>query len=308
MLASSRDQLGEQMQIHELTRPRRVNEGFLGGAAAALGGIAKQVGKQAINKAVGGDVTSQDGPAQSREQGFKSMVNSPAAKTLATSMQAAWAETVRNFLTNAKDSMGNPATSVRGVSTPSTEALKTELRTLVNKMIGGSQSSAFDYSNMANNIGDPVAKAGIQEIIARINEYTESIFKATVLGIDPKNLSNDWLKLVGDGILPAQNARAYDSKSGSVITMSPAATKIADSLRLDDGDIVKIRQAISNPGGDRVAATILNKTTPATIASPLIKQFGQQTKLTDTELTSMLAMARDAANDAAFKEIFGLRA
>ena len=90
--------------------------------------------------------------------------------------------------------------------------------------------------------------------------------------------------------------------------MSPAATKIADSLRLDDGDIVKIRQAISNPGGDQVATAILNKTTPATIASPLIKQFGQNTKLTDAELTSMLALARDAANDAAFKEIFGLRA
>ena len=295
------------MQIYELTRPRRVNEGFLGGAAAALGGIAKQVGKQAINKAVGGDVTSQAGPAQSREQGFQSMVNSPAAKTLATSMQAAWAETVRNFLANSKDSMGNPPASVRTISSPSIEALKTELRALVNKMIGG-QSSAFDYSNMANNIGDPVAKAGTQEIISRINEYIESIFDATVQGVDPKTMSNSWLKLVGDGILPAQNVRAYDSRSGSVITMSPGATKIADSLRLDDGDIVKIRQAISNPGGDRIAVAILDKRTPATLASPLIKQFGQQTKLTDTELTSLLALAQDAANDASFKEIFGLRA
>ena len=295
------------MQIHELTRPRKVNEALLGAVGAALGGIAKQVGKQAINKAVGGDVTSQDGPAQSREQGFQSMVNSPAAKTLATSMQAAWAETVRNFLANSKDSMGNPPASVKTITTPSTDALKTELRALVNKMIGG-QRAGFDYSNMANNISDPVAKAGSQEIISRINEYIESIFDATVQGVDPKTMSNSWIKLVGDGILPAQNVGAYDSRAGSVITMSPAATKLADSLRLDDGDIVKIRQAIGNPGGDQVATAILDKKTPATTASPLIKQFGQQTKLTDTELTSLLGLAQNAANDAAFKEIFGLRA
>ena len=284
------------MQIHELTRPRKIKEGF----GSALAG-------QLMTKALGVNPLDQSGPTQSREQGFASLVNSPAAKTLATTMQTAWAQTVKNFLANAKDSMGNPATSVRGVSTPSTEALKNELRALINKMIGG-RTSGFDYSNMANTVGDPVAKAGIQEISSRINEYTESIFKATVQGVDPKTMSNSWIKLVGDGILPAQNARAYDSKSSGVITMSPGATKLANSLRLDDGDIVKIRQVITSPGGNQYAATILNKKTPATIASPLIKQFGQKTKLTDTELTSMIALAQDAANDASFKEIFGLRA
>jgi hypothetical protein len=79
-------------------------------------------------------------------------------------------------------------------------------------------------------------------------------------------------------------------------------------LKLDDGDIVKIRQAIKNPGGAVKAAAILDKKTPATTASPMIKQFGEATKLTDTELTSMLALAQDPANDAAFKEMFGLTA
>lgn len=190
------------MQIHELTRPRKVNEGF----ASALG-------SQLMNKAFGGvDVMSNTGPSQSREQGFASMVNSPEAKTLATTMQAAWAQTVKNFLANAKDSMGNPATSVKVVTQPSTDALKNELRVLVNKMIGG-RNAGFDYANMASNVGDEVAKQGIQEVIARINEYTESIFKATVLGIDPKNLSDDWIQLVGDGVLPAQNALAYDRRT-----------------------------------------------------------------------------------------------
>ncbi len=189
------------MQIHELTRPRKVNEGF--GSALA---------NQMISKALGGvNPLDQSGPAQSREQGFASMVNSPAAKTLATTMQAAWAQTVKNFLANAKDSMGNPATSVKGVTQPSVEALETELRVLINKMIaGGRQGAGFDYANMANRIEDPVAKAGIQEIVARINEYTQAIYKATVQGVDPKALANDWIRLVGDGILPAQNAMAYD--------------------------------------------------------------------------------------------------
>lgn len=186
------------MQIHELTR-RKTTEGF----ASALG-------SQLMSKALGGtDVLDKSGPRQSRETGFTSMVNSPEAKTLATTMQAAWAQTVKNFLANAKDSMGNPATSVKGVTQPSVDALKNELRVLVNKMIGG-RNAGFDYASMANNVGDEVAKQGIQEVIARINEYTEAIFKSTVQGIDPKVLANEWIKLVGDGVLPAQNALAYD--------------------------------------------------------------------------------------------------
>lgn len=192
------------MQIHELTR-RKTNEGF----ASALG-------SQLMNKAFGGvDVMDKSGPAQSREQGFASMVNSPAAKTLATTMQAAWAQTVKNFLMNSRDSAGNPATSLKNVTQPSLDSLEPELRTLVNKMIGGAQGAGFDYSTMANNIEDPVTKAGIQEVIARINEYTQAIYKATVQGVDPKALANDWIKLVGDGILPAQNAVAYDRKGAT---------------------------------------------------------------------------------------------
>lgn len=187
------------MQIHELTR-RKTNEGF--GSALA---------NQMISKALGGtNPLDQSGPAQSREQGFASMVNSPAAKTLATTMQAAWAQTVKNFLANAKDSQGNPATSLQGVTQPSVEALKNELHLLINRMIGGQRRGNIEYTTLANNVGDPVAKQGVQEVVARINEYLETIYKATVEGVDPKALTNDWIKLVGDGILPAQNAMAYD--------------------------------------------------------------------------------------------------
>ena len=204
MLESSRVQLGEQMQIHELTR-RKTNEGFFNALA-----------NQAISKALGGaDVTSKNGPAQSREQGFKSMVNSPEAKTLATTMQAAWQQTVHNFLMNSKDAAGNPATSLKNVTQPSVDSLLPELQALVNKMIGGRYGASFNYQNMASNITDPVTKAGIQEVVSRINEYIQAIYKATVEGVDPKSLTDSWLKLVGDGVLPGQNAVAYDTRRGT---------------------------------------------------------------------------------------------
>lgn len=286
------------MQIHELTRPRKVNEGFFNALA-----------NKAISTALGGaDVMDKSGPAQSREQGFQSMVNSPAAKTLATTMQAAWAQTVKNFLMNSKDSAGNPATSLKYVTQPSVQSLLPELEALVNKMIGAKYGAGFNYRNLANNVEDPVAKAGIQEVIARITEYTQAIYKATVEGVDPKALADDWVKLVGDGILPAQNSMAYDKNSSSAIIMSSEAEQLASKLKLDDGDIMKIRQVIKAPGGNQYATVILNKKTPATVDTPLVRRFGQQTKLTDTELASLVALAQDAANDAAFKEIFGLRA
>lgn len=204
MLESSRVQLGEQMQIHELTR-RKTNEGFFNALA-----------NQAISKALGGaDVTSKNGPAQSREQGFKSMVNSPAAKTLSTTMQSAWQQTVHNFLMNSKDAAGNPASSLKNVTQPSVDSLLPELQTLVNRMIGGRYGASFNYQNMASNIKDPVAKAGIQEVVSRINEYIQAIYKATVEGVDPKSLADTWLKLVGDGVLPGQNAVAYDTRRGT---------------------------------------------------------------------------------------------
>ncbi len=286
------------MQIHELTRPRKVNEGF----ASALA-------NKAISAALGGaDVMDKFGPAQSREQGFASMVNSPAAKTLATSLTAAWQQTVSNFLANAKDSAGNPATSLKHVSQPSVDSLLPDLQTMVNKMIGGKYGANFSYQNMASNIQDAVTKAGIQEVIARINEHIQSIYKATVAGVDPKSLANDWIQLVGDGILPAQNALAYDKSSRSQLLMSPLAQGLANKLKLDDGDITKIRQVIKASGGNQYATAILNKKTPPTVDMPLVKQFAQQTKLTDTEIASLVALAQDAANDAAFKEMFGLQA
>ena len=238
------------MQIHELTRPRRVNE-VLGAVGAALGGIAKQVGTQTINKALGTDVTSQDGPAQSREQGFQNLVNSPAAKTLATTMQTAWQQTVQNFLANSKDSSGNPPTSLSQVTQPSITTLKTNLEDLVNKMLGRQGS---DYKNIATYIGDPNQKDYAQDIIADIDKSIDTIYNATLQNTDSKAMASFFTELVGMGILPAQNMMAYDTgrrgtggtRSGSV-PLTPQAQQVADRAKLTDADVLNLQQLARDP-------------------------------------------------------------
>ena len=180
------------------------------GTAAVAGGIGSALGKSLMSKAFGGvDVMGTGGTSQSREDLFKSMVNSPMAKQLATTMQASWAQTVQNFLANSKDANGNPANSIGAVTTPSVASLKQELHTLVNQMLGR------EYTQLASSIKDPVAKQGIQDVVADITQMIDAIYQAEIQGVDPKNMGLDWVKLVGDGILPAQNIIAYDIKRGS---------------------------------------------------------------------------------------------
>lgn len=238
------------MQIHELTRPRKVNE-VLGAVGAALGGIAKQVGTQAINKAVGTDVTSQDGPAQSREQGFQNLVNSPAAKTLATTMQTAWQETVQNFLANSKDSSGNPPTSLSQVTQPSITTLKTNLEDLVNKMLG---RQGANYKNVATYINDPNQKDYAQEIIADIDKFVDTIYDATLRNTDSKAMTSFFTELVGMGILPVQNMLAYDTKRGGaggagvVRGLSSQTQQLANAARFDNAEIASLQQAVQRLG------------------------------------------------------------
>jgi hypothetical protein len=184
------------------------------GAAAVAGGIGSALGKSLMSKAFGGvDVLAKNGASQSREDFMKSMVNSPEAKTLATTMQASWAQTVQNFLANSRDANGNPASNLGAVTQPSVDSLKQQLHALVNQMVGGRNGG--DYTTIGNSVKDPVVKQGIQEVTARITELIDAIYKSTVQGVDPKTIALDWMKLVGDGILPAQNAISYDRNSGA---------------------------------------------------------------------------------------------
>jgi hypothetical protein len=238
------------MQIHELTRPRKVNE-VLGAVGSVLGGIAKQVGKQAINKAVGGDVTSQDGPTQDREQGFQDLANSSAAKTLATTMQTAWQQTVQNFMANSKDSSGNPPTSLSQVSQPSIATLKTNLEDLVNKMLG---RQGANYKNIATYIGDPTQKLYAEKVVTDIDKFVDAIYNATLNNTDPKAMTNLFTELVGKGVLIAQNLMAYDAggrggagtRAGAA-QLSPQAQRMVDQADIPDESLAILQKLGANP-------------------------------------------------------------
>jgi len=188
------------MQIHELTRPRKVKEG-----------LASALGTQLMNKAFGGvDVMSKSGPTQSREQGFQSMVNSPEARTLAIAMQKSWKQTVNNFLANSKDSMGDPPTSLSQVTQPSVTTLRPTLDQLVNSMIG---RQGADYKQLANYVADPLQKQYTEKIVTDIDKTVDSIYQATLKNADSNTVGKMFVELVGMGVLPAQNIMAYDRNS-----------------------------------------------------------------------------------------------
>ena len=310
MLESFPDQLGKHMQIHELTRPRKVTqEGFAAGLASGLQSALGKVGVQgpAATNTPGPDLA---GPTMNRAQALAA--GQKIAATLMPIMQKDWAKAVQTAMAQSTDPATQaPPTSAAQLTSGEQARLKAALVNMVNRAIA--PQGSFDYTRLADNIGDTTTpegqttKATAMQAIEDIGQAIDTIFNAT---LDPRvNPKEAWTQLTRDGIAPAQGIQSFDSNStSSAIRMSTAAKKLSDQIQLDDGDIMKIRQLISKPGGDQIATAILDKKTPATADSPLIKQFGQQAKLTDTELASLIASAQNAANDAAFKEIFGLRA
>jgi hypothetical protein len=234
------------------------------------------------------------------------------AATLMPIMQKDWAKAVQTAMAQSTDPATQaPPTSAAQLTSGEQARLKAALVAMVNRAIA--PQGSFDYTRLADNIGDTTTpegqttKATAMQAIEDIGQAIDTIFNAT---LDPRvNPKEAWTQLTRDGIAPAQGIKSFDSNStGSALRMSVAAKKLTDQMRLDDGDIMKIRQAIGKPGGDQVATAILDKKTPATADSPLIRQFAQQAKLSDAELASLINLAQNAANDAAFKEIFGLRA
>jgi hypothetical protein len=298
------------MQIHELTRPRKVTEaGFLAGLASGLAPALSKIGVQGpeATNTPGPDLT---GPTTNRAQALAA--GQRTAATLMPIMTKDWAKAVQTAMAQSIDPATKaPPTSAAQLTSGEQARLKAALVNMVNRAIA--PQGSFDYTRLADNIGDTTTpegqtiKATAMKTVQKINQSIDAIFNAT---LDPRvNPKEAWTQLTRDGIAPAQGIQSFDSNStSSAIRMSTAAKKLSDQIKLDDGDIMKIRQLIGNPGGDRVATAILDKKTLASADSPLIKQFGQQAKLTDTELASLISFAQDAANDAAFKEIFGLRA
>ena len=207
MLESSRDQLGEQMQIHELTRPRKVDEAA-GAVSAVLGGIGQQLGKQAMSKAFGGtDVLGKFGGNTSntdRAGAYKQGMDM--ARTMVPIMQKSWQQAVQEFLSQSKDKAGNPATNLKMVTTPSLGTLKVQLDQLISQSIN--PQTSFVYTQIPQYVGDdPTSRASANTVVRDLETISTEIYNATIEGNDT---SQAWQKLVTNGIVPAQNVMAYD--------------------------------------------------------------------------------------------------
>jgi hypothetical protein len=137
-------------------------------------------------------------------------------------------------LANSKDSAGNPATSLKNITTPSIDSLKNDLVQMINRMISPSTSS-FSYQNLNRMVGDdPVAKQAAQEIATAISTNIEAIYRATVDGAGTNAVNSAFVELVKDGIAPAQNTLAYDNNSGGV------ASKPRFGTGEDGGTIISV--------------------------------------------------------------------
>jgi hypothetical protein len=209
MLESFPDQLGKHMQIHELTRPRKITEqGFLGGLATGLQSAASKVGVQ------GPAATPQDrytGPSMNRAQALAA--GQRIASSLTPVMKKDWAKAVQAAMAQSTDPTTQaPPTSVARLTSGEQARLKAELVAMVNNAIDNRGS--FDYTRLPDGIGDNTTpegqtiKATAMQAVEDISQAIETIFKAT---LDPKaDPSTAWQDLVRDGIAPAQGIRSFD--------------------------------------------------------------------------------------------------
>lgn len=193
------------MQIHELTRKQPVKEGMLGSLAA---GIAKQVGKQAMDKIVPGAGAVSQTP-QDRIGAFNATM--PLVKTLTATLQKTWTQTIANYLANSKAGASGFAPTAVAELTPDSQAgLEQELRRLVNQSINP-RGSSFDYMQLPQTAGtDPVAKQGAEEVKRAIDTWLGAIWQGTVKGTKQADMTALWTKLAAEGIAPGQNILAYD--------------------------------------------------------------------------------------------------
>ena len=200
------------MQIHELTRRKITEAGFLGGLAT---GLQSALGKVGVQGPAATDADRFSGPMVNRAQALAA--GQKTAQALMPVMMKDWTNKVQTAMAQSTDPATKlPPTSVGRLTTGEQARLKTELVSMVNHAI--QSQGTFDYTGLANNIGDATTpegqtiKATAMQAVQDISQAIDAIFNAT---LDPKaDPSTAWQDLVRDGIAPAQGVLAYDSGSG----------------------------------------------------------------------------------------------
>ena len=230
MLESSRDQLGEHMQINEITR-RRLNEvGFAAGLATGLQGALSKVGVQGPAL----EPSKYTGPTMNRAQALAQAQKQ--VQTLIPVMQKNWAKAVQDTLVQSTDpATGAPATGVAAMTTGDQNSLKAKLIALVNSAIYPQYQQ--QYKNLPTQVGqDPTTKAQAMQVVQDIDSAVDAIFQGTMN--KSANVQQAWQSLGRDGIAPAQAITIRDAGQGTgrtSIRAKPGGTETEFEIDLGDG-------------------------------------------------------------------------
>jgi hypothetical protein len=261
MLESFPDQLGKHMQIHELTRPRKITEASLAGAAGGTWELAKGIGRQmasqAITKATGMPDTRPAATSSGNRAATAGQYSQQQAQPFATQIQKAWTQMVQAQL------QSSGAANLAQIDPADTEKLKTQLTTLVNQMITANSYSKATYDTLAANVAADNTEAQEKANIVSdtITKAVNDIWTATSTSKPENNAAATekmFLTLAQNGILPAQNLLKFNPRSGTVSNnataatasapLTPGAKNLADALKIDMDSLPAAQaQAQANP-------------------------------------------------------------
>ena len=196
------------MQIHEVTRRNLKEVGFAGGLATGLASAMNKVG-------VAGPDASAYQPGKFGGPGGQAgayKANASLVKTLTTTMQTAWAQTIKSYLEQSKDEIGNPVMSVAQLSPATQSALHKDLMTMINNTIRPSMRT-WDYQTLGNQSNDPEIVGAAAEIKDSINKNADKIYQLTASGnAKTSQLTPLFQDMVTNGIAPAQNLLAFTTQ------------------------------------------------------------------------------------------------
>jgi hypothetical protein len=242
MPASFQDLLGEQMQIHEITKRTLAEAGFAQGLATGLGSALSKVG-------VAGPAMAQSektGPNMNRADALK--MGQKLTQTLMPVMMKNWTEQVQAAMAQSKDpATGQAATSPAMLTPTSQNTLKAALDNIIGQAI--QPKGGFDYNKLEQYAGeDAVSKSQAQVVTQAIQAAADQIFKAA---IDPKggvNTAQAWRSLMTDGIAPAQGIIAFEQGSSGGVGKPRFGTGEDGStiISIDNGPFVKY-DPVTNP-------------------------------------------------------------
>jgi len=196
------------MQIHEITK-RNLNEaGFGAGLASGLTSALSKVG-------VGGPDASayqqsKIGGPGGQPGAYKATAG--LVKTLTTTMQTAWAQTIKSYLEQTKDEQGYPVMGIAQLPPAAQSMLHKDLMAMINNTIRPSMRN-FDYQTMGNQSNDPDVVGAAADIKDTIAKNADKIYQLTVSGTaKTAQLTQLFQDMVTNGIAPAQNLLTFTTQ------------------------------------------------------------------------------------------------